>query len=57
MKLLWWRFHDASELGAVNGAGGAAVLLLCLLQANAEAKEKAENKMRARGVSERVRGV
>ena len=40
VKLLWWRLHDAGELGAVNGVGGAAVLLLCLLRASAEAKEK-----------------
>ena len=45
------------ELGAANGAGGAAVLLLCLLRASVEAKEKAENEMRAWGVSGRVRGM
>ena len=38
------RLHDAGELGAVNGAGGAAVLLLCLLRASAEAKEKQKTK-------------
>ena len=40
VKLVRWRLHDVGELGAVNGAGGAAVLLLCLLRVSAEAKEK-----------------